>query len=142
FKRLTNDPVGSLASDVPLRPIPSAKRNRIIFSLTNAELGGGNTDGTIEVYYLLSPTVTSETADALTFFTAASAFEVPASPAPSPSPTATPTPTPGTAGVGLAPGEFSLIRSAGALAPGSKQAAGGSEIDRNPIYPIELNGVS
>jgi uncharacterized protein (TIGR03437 family) len=28
------------------------------------------------------------------------------------------------------------------LAPGSKQAVGGSETDRNPIYPIELNGVS
>lgn len=142
FKRLTNNPVGSLGSDVPLRAVPSATRKRIAFSLTSAELGGGNSDLSIEVYYLLSPTVTSEAADALTFFTAASAFEVPASPAPSPSPTATPTPVPGTAGVGLAPGEFSLIRSSGTLAPGSKQAVGGSETDRNPIYPIELNGVS
>lgn len=142
FKRLTNNPVGSLASDIPIRPIPSAKRNRMTFSLTSAELGGGNADLSIEVYYLLSPTATSEAPEALTYFTAGSAFEVPASPAPSPSPTATPTPTPGTAGVGLAPGEFSLIRSAGTLAPGSKQAAGGSEIERNPIYPIELNGVS
>lgn len=142
FKRLTNNPVGSLASDVPLRPIASATRKRITFSLTAAELGGGNADLSIEVYYLLSPTVTSEAPEALTFFTAASAFEVPASPAPSPSPTATPTPVPGTAGVGLAPGEFSLIRSTGALAPGSKQALGGSETDRNPIYPVELNGVS
>lgn len=142
FKRLTKNPVGSLASDIPLRPIPSARRNRMTFSLTSAELGGGNADLSIEVYYLLSPTVTSEAPDALTFFTAASAFEVPASPAPSPSPSPTPTPVPGTAGVGLAPGEFSLIRSAGTLAPGSKQAAGGSETDRNPIYPVELNGVS
>lgn len=142
FKRLTSNPVGSLASDIPIRPIPSAKRNRMTFSLTSAELGGGNADLSIEVYYLLSPTATSEAPEALTYFTAGSAFEVPASPAPSPSPTATPTPTPGTAGVGLAPGEFSLIRSAGTLAPGSKQTPGGSEIERSPIYPIELNGVS
>jgi uncharacterized protein (TIGR03437 family) len=142
FKRLTNNPIGSLASDVAGRPIASATRKRITFSLTAAELGGGNADLSIEVYYLLSPTVTSEAPEPITFFTAASAFEVPASPAPSPSPTATPTPVPGTAGIGLAPGEFSLIRSAGTLAPGAKQAVGGSEIDRNPIYPIELNGVA
>ncbi|MDQ1640011.1 MAG: hypothetical protein QOF62_3350 [Pyrinomonadaceae bacterium] len=142
FKRLTNNPVGSLTSDTPIRPIPSARRNRMTFSLTSAELGGGNADLSTEVYYLLSPTVTSEAPDALTYFTAGSAFEVPASPAPSPSPTATPTPAPGTAGAGLATGEFSLIRSAGTLAPGTKQAVGGSEIDRNPIYPVELNGVS
>ena len=142
FKRLTNNPVGSLASDVPLRPIASATRKRMTFTLTAAELGGGNADLSIEVYYLLSPTVTSEAPEPITFFTAASAFEVPASPAPSPSPTATPTPAPGTAGAGLAPGEFSLIQSAGTLAPGAKQAVGGSETDRNPIYPIELNGVA
>lgn len=142
FKRLTNNPVGSLASDVPLRPIASATRKRMTFTLTAAELGGGNADLSIEVYYLLSPTVTSEAPEPITFFTAGSAFEVPASPAPSPSPTATPTPVPGTAGVGLAAGEFSLIRSTGTLAPGSKQAPGGSETDRNPIYPIEFNGVA
>jgi uncharacterized protein (TIGR03437 family) len=142
FKRLTNNPVGSLASDVPLRPIASATRKRMTFTLTAAELGGGNADLSIEVYYLLSPTVTSEAPEPITFFTAASAFEVPASPAPSPSPTATPTPVPGTAGAGLAAGEFSLIQSAGTLAPGSKQAVGGSETNRNPIYPIELNGVA
>jgi len=142
FKRLTNNPVGSLASDVPIRPMASSKRTRITFSLTAAELGGGNADLSIEVYYLLSPTVTSEAPESLTYFTAASSFEVPASPAPSPSPTATPTPTPGTAGAGLAPGEFSLIRSAGTLAAAAKQAVGGSETDRSPIYPIELNGVS
>jgi uncharacterized protein (TIGR03437 family) len=142
FKRLTNNPVGSLASDIPLRPIASATRKRMTFTLTAAELGGGNADLSLEVYYLLSPTVTSEAPEPITFFTAGSAFEVPASPAPSPSPTATPTPVPGTAGAGLAPGEFSLIQSAGTLAPGAKQAIGGSETDRNPIYPIELNGVA
>lgn len=142
FKRLTNNPTGSLASDVAIRPIPSGKRNRITFSLTAAELGGGNSDLSIEVYYLLSPTVTSEAAEALTYFTFPSIYEVPASPNPSPSPSPTPTPTPGTAALGFAPGEFSMIRSAGTLAPSLKNAVGGSETDRRPILPIELNGVS
>jgi uncharacterized protein (TIGR03437 family) len=141
FKRLTNNP-GGLVSDVPIRPIASAKRNRITFSLTSAELGGGNPDLSIEVYYLLSPAAMSDAPEALTYFTFPSIFEVPASPAPSPAPSATPTPTPGTAGAGFAPGEFSMIRSAGTLAPSSKNAGGGSETDRSPILPIELNGVS
>jgi uncharacterized protein (TIGR03437 family) len=110
--------------------------------LTTAELGGGNADLSIEVYYLLSPTVTSEAPEALTFFTFPSIFEVPASPNPSPSPSPTPTPTPGTAAAGFAPGEFSMIRSTGTLAPSLKNAAGGPEADRSPILPIELNGVS
>ena len=141
FKRLTNNPAG-LTSDIPIRPIPSAKRNRIAFSLTSAELGGGNSDQSIEVYYLLSPTVTSEAPEALSYFTFPSIFEVPAAPNPSPSPSPTPTPTPGTAAAGLAPGEFSMTRSTGTLAPSSKNAGGGSETDRSPILPIELNGVS
>ncbi len=142
FKRLTKNPAGSLASDVAMRPIPSSKRNRITFSLTAAELGGGNPDLSLEVYYLLSPTATSDAPEALTYFTYPSIFEVPASSNPSPSPSPTPTPTPGTAGAGLARGEFSMIRSAGALAPSSKTAGGGSETERSPILPIELNGVS
>lgn len=142
FKRLTNNPAGSLSSDVPIRPIASNTRKRITFSLTTAELGGGNADLSLEVYYLLSPTVTSEAPEALTFFTFPSIFEVPASPNPSPSPSPTPTPTPGTAAAGFAPGEFSMIRSTGTLAPSLKNAVGGSEIDRSPILPIELNGVS
>jgi uncharacterized protein (TIGR03437 family) len=142
YKRLTNNPPGSLASDVPLRPIPSSKRNRITFSLTAAELGGGNSDLSTEVYYLLSPTVTAEAAQALTYFTFPSNFEVPASPNPSPSPSPTPTPQPGIVAAGLAPGEFSIIRSTGTLAPSLKNAVGGPEIERSPILPIELNGVS
>ena len=142
FKRLTNNPAGSLSSDVPIRPIASSTRKRITFSLTTAELGGGNADLSTEVYYLLSPTVTSEASEALTFFTFPSIFEVPASPNPSPSPSPTPTPTPGTAAAGFAPGEFSIIRSTGTLAPALKNAVGGPEVDRSPILPVELNGVS
>jgi hypothetical protein len=144
FKRLTNNPVGSLASDVPLRPIASSKRNRITFSLTNAELGGGNSDLSIEVYYLLSPTVVTELSGTpLSFFTKASNFPVvDAPPVASPSPSPTPTPTPGTIAFGLAPGEMSIVRSTVALAPSDKVGVGGPEAERSPILPIELNGVS
>ncbi len=144
FKRLTNNPVGSLASDVPIRPIASSKRTRITFSLTAAELGGGNADLSIEVYYLLSPTVVTElSAATLSFFTGASTFPVlDAPPAASPSPSPTPTPTPGTIAGGLAPGELSIVRSSVALAPSDKAGVGGSETARSPILPIELNGVS
>ena len=144
FKRLTINPVGSLSSDIPIRPIPSSKRNRITFSLTSAELGGGNADLSIEVYYLLSPTVVTElSAATLSFFTGASTFPVlDAPPAASPSPSPTPTPTPGTIAGGLAPGELGIVRSSVALAPSDKAGVGGSETARSPILPIELNGVS
>lgn len=146
FKRLTNNPAGSLSSDIPIRPITSSKRNRMTFSLTTAELGGGNSDLSIEVYYLLSPTVTTEllgSAAPLSFFTKASNFPVlDATPAASPSPSPTPTPTLGTIAAGLAPGEMSIVRSTVALAPSDKVGVGGPEAERSPILPIELNGVS
>ncbi len=143
FKRLTTNPVGSLTSDVPMRPIPSSKRTRITFSLSSGELGGGNSDGSTELYYLVSPTVITESAATLSFFTGASVFPVnDAPPAASPSPSPTPTPTPGTIAFGLAPGELGIVSSSVALAPADKAGVGGSEIDRSPILPIELNGVS
>ncbi len=143
FKRLTNNPIGSLASDVPIRPIASSKRTRMTFSLTAAELGGGNADLSIEVYYLLSPTVVTESSAALSFFTGASSFPVlDAPPEASPSPSPTPTPTPGTIAGGLAPGELGIVRSSVALAPSDKAGVGGSETARSPILPVELNGVS
>src|SRR4029078_12426512 len=96
FKRLTKNPPGSLASDVPIRPIPSANRKRIKFSLHSAELVTGNSDHSTEVYYLLRPTVVTELSGTpLSFFAKASNYPVvdappSASPSPSPPPTATP----------------------------------------------------
>ncbi|MEP6718729.1 MAG: hypothetical protein ABJB21_06295 [bacterium] len=144
FKRLTNNPGGSLTTDVPIRPIASGKRNRMTFSLTSAELGGGNADLSIEVYYLLSPTVTTElSATPLSFFAKASIFPVnDAPPVASPSPSPTPTPTPGTIAFGLAPGEIGIVRSTVVLAPADKVGAGGPEADHSPILPVELIGVS
>jgi uncharacterized protein (TIGR03437 family) len=116
-----------------------------VFSLSGTDLGGGNSDLFTEVFYLLTPTVTSESTAALSFFTGATDFPVVAAtpnPSPSPTPSPTPTPTPGTIALGLAPGELSIVRSTVALAPANKAAVGGSETGRSPILPVELAGVS
>ncbi len=140
FTRLTRNPVGGFGG---IRPLTSSSRTRIAFSLSGSDLGDGNGDFSSEVFYLLTPTVTTESAAVLSFFTGASNFPVAtATPAPSPAPSPTPTPTPGTIAGGLAPGELSIVRSTVALAPGDKVGAGGSETDRRPILPIELLGVS
>jgi len=146
--RLTNNPVsGSFA----LRAFTSNTRVRMTFTLSGVELGGGNGDGSAEVFYLLSPPNTSEPAAVLSFFTGASAFPVPVvnpspsgspTPSPSPSPSPSASPTPATQALGVAPGELTLIRASVALAPSNASSAGGSEINRRPPLPVELNGVS
>ena len=142
FSRLTRNPVGVGAT----RPLASASRKRIAFSLVGTDLGGGNADGSMEVFYLLIPSVATESSARLDFFAGASNFPVAAaSPAASPSPSPTPTPSPGTIAFGLAPGELSIVRSsdpADPLAPADATAVGGNENTRKPILPIELNGVS
>jgi uncharacterized protein (TIGR03437 family) len=142
FTRLTRNPIGGFGG---IRPLTSASRTRIAFSLGGSDLGDGNPDSSSELFYLLTPTVTTESSAVLSFFTGASNFPVAtATPAPSPSPTPTPapSPTPGTIANGLAAGELSIVRSTVALAPGDKAGVGGSETDRRPILPIELLGVS
>jgi len=115
------------------------------FAMSGAEFGGGNVDGSQELYYMLSPIVTAQSAAALSFNTGASNIPVVAAtplPSPTPTPTATPSPSPGTA-LGLAPGELSIARSTVSLAPSSVTYTGGaSETNRSPALPIELNGVS
>lgn len=147
FTRLTNNPQGSSFGGI--RPLTSESRKRMAFSLGGTELGGGNADSSTEVYYLLTPTVVTESATSFSFFTGASNFPVPnASPtptpgaSPTPTPTPTPSPTPTTSAAGLAPGELAVIRSGVALAPADTSASGGSEISRSPALPVELNGVS
>ncbi|HCX29642.1 MAG TPA: hypothetical protein DHU55_07695 [Blastocatellia bacterium] len=143
FKRLTNNPTGTLVSDIPIRPLASSSRRRIAFSLSGAELGGGNSDLSIEVFYLLTPPVLTESSAVLSFFTGASNFPVAtATPTASPTPSPTPTPTPGTVAVALAPGELSIVRSTVPLSNSDKNAVGGSETARSPILPVELAGVS
>jgi uncharacterized protein (TIGR03437 family) len=114
------------------------------FSIGGVELGGGNADFSIEVFYLLIPQVTVESAGVLSFFTGASNMPVAAAtplPSPTPSPTPTPSPVPG-APAGLAPGELSIVRSTVDLAQSNANSPGGSETKRSPALPVELNGVS
>jgi uncharacterized protein (TIGR03437 family) len=127
-----------------IRPSTSNTVKRIAFSLAGTELGGGNSDNSPEVFYLLTPTATPDSSAALSFFTGPSNFPVAAAtPAPSPTPAPTPTPSPGTIAIGLAPGELSIVRSTVPLAPSDKSfGASTSETARSPILPVELNGVS
>jgi uncharacterized protein (TIGR03437 family) len=134
FARLTNNPTGGFGG---IRPLTTNTRNRIAFSVGGSELGGGNADGSPEVFYLLVPGISSENAGALSLFAGASNFPVAtATPAPSPAPAL------GSIALGLAAGELSIVRSTVALAPADKNAVGGPEAERSPILPIELNGVS
>ena len=152
FIRLTNTPaVNTFGGNFP---VVSETRKRIAFSQGGVEFGGGNSDFSIEIYYLLSPQVTAQSGAVLSFFTGASNMPVAAAtPAPTPgaSPTPTPTPTPVPSPVpgapfGLAPGELTIVRSTVALAPSNATAGNPttccSETRRAPALPIELNGVS
>ena len=140
YTRLTKNPVGVV---VGIRPLASNTRKRIAFNMQGVELGGGNADGSTEVYYLLSPSAAVDSAAALSFFTGATNMGPfsSANPSASPSPTPTPSPSPGIP-TGLAPGELSTVRSTVGLASSDKNGVGGSETARSPILPIELNGVS
>ena len=127
FTRLTNIPSG--ATVLGVRPFLIQSRDRMAFSLGARELGGGNPDGSSEVYYHLSRAGTDATAT-ISLFTGASER-----------PVATPSPTP-PAVAGLAPGMQGIIRSTTALAPSTQNADSASESLRRPPLPIELNGVS
>jgi hypothetical protein len=133
------------------RAIASESHKRIAFSLGGAELGGGNSDFSVELYYLITPIITNQSAAVLSFFTGASNMPVATAtpvPSPSPSPTPTPSPVPG-APFGLAPGELSIVRSTVALAPSDVDFTCVSVLEncvsedlRVPALPVELNGVS
>ena len=140
FVRLTN--VG-LTLPFAVLPVTSVSHTRMGFAMPY-DFGGGNADLSGEIFYLLTPTITAQSAAALTFNTGASNMAVAtATPLPSPTPTPTPTPSPSPdVAIGLAPGELSIVRSTVALAPGDATVSSGSETKRSPALPVELNGVS
>jgi hypothetical protein len=140
FVRLTNVGTALLAA---LRPVTTDSHTRMAFDMPY-DFGGGNADLSGEIFYLLSPIITAQSAAVLTFNTGASNMPVATAtplPSPTPSPTPTPSPSPDVA-PGLAPGELSVVRSTVALAPSDASASGGSETKRSPALPVELNGVS
>jgi uncharacterized protein (TIGR03437 family) len=152
FTRISNFPVTAAGG---VGAAPSNSRRRLAFS-RSAELGLGNSDGSVEAFYQLSPNITSESSGTLTMFTGASLGTVPVSsptasptvspsPSPSPSPTASPSGSPAPfAPTGLAAGELAIAQSSVSLAPVSVTVANSdaSESKRAPFLPIELNGVS
>ena len=148
FTRLTHIPEQLTLGG--MRPVPAATRKRIGFAVGGADLGGGNFDESIELFYLLTPQITATSTAALSFFTGMSNMPVTAAtpiPSPSPTPTPTPSPVPG-APIGLAAGELAIVRSTADLAPSDAVACTtndppcASETDRVPALPVELNGVS
>jgi uncharacterized protein (TIGR03437 family) len=142
FTRLTNVPT---ITGGATRPIASETHKRIAFAMGGAELGGGNNDASTEVFYLLTPTFTTQSSAVLSFFTGASNMPVAAAtpvPSPTPTPTPTPSPVPGQP-AGVAPGELTIMRSTVALAPSVGNTTGiVEEGKRSPALPVELNGVS
>jgi uncharacterized protein (TIGR03437 family) len=141
FARVTKNPI--LGGVPGIRPLTSNTLRRMAFTLGGVELGGGNTDGSSEIFFLLTPPVTTESSAVLAFSTGASNMGpfASANPSASPTPTPIPSPSPGDP-AGLAPGELGIVRSTVALANSDKNAVGGSETARSPILPVELNGVS
>ena len=138
FTRLTNITGTTVLS--PVRALPSDTFRRIAFSMGGAELGGGNSDLSSEVFYLLSPAVTTQSTATVSLFTGASLIPV-AVPVPSGSPVPSPTSSPFTA-PGLAASEVALLNSSATLAPSSATTANRSELRFAPSLPVELNGVS
>lgn len=141
FVRITR--INSLTGGT--RGIASATHKRLAFSIGGIELGGGNTDGSTELFYLLTPIVTTESSAPLSFFTGASEMPVAAAtplPSPVPSPTPTPSPVPGQP-FAVSPGELTIVRSTVPLAPSDAATTGNvAETARTPALPVELNGVS
>ena len=138
FTRLTT--IASGGRLIGMRPFLSNSRNRMAFSLEARELGGGNSDGSTEVYYQLTPPVSSQPTATLSLFTGASEMPVAV-------PSASPTPTPSPAPLivpGLAPGELAIARATVPLAPSAASVPNNaaSYAGRSPALPIELNGVS
>jgi hypothetical protein len=147
FIRLTNVP--TVVTFGGTLPVASETHKRMAFVLGGIDLGGGNSDVSLELFYLLTPQVTVQSSAALSFFTGLSNMPVAAAtpqPSPTPTPTPVPTPVPGVP-IALAPGELSIVRSTVPLAPSNAVpctvfAGCASETKRAPALPVELNGVS
>jgi uncharacterized protein (TIGR03437 family) len=130
FTRLTNTPALTIAATGPsIQPFPSDTRERISFSISLTELGGLNSDGFTEAFYLVSRQGTDVAGATVSFVTGATDRAVTTSPT-------------APAVAGLAPGMLAKIRSTTALAPSSQMAGSASESTRRPSLPIELNGVT
>jgi uncharacterized protein (TIGR03437 family) len=150
FTRLTN--ITGTNALAPVNSLLSNSRRRIGFTMIGAELGGGNGDGSAEVFYNLIPVATTDSTATISVFTGASLAPV-ASPSPTASPSGSPSPSPSPSPTGspatgplvapgLAAGELARITSSASLAPSAASTANASESRFAPALPVELNGVS
>lgn len=157
FTRMTKfaTPSSFIAST---QALTSDSLKRFAFNLALSELGGGNSDLSSEVYYLIAPTVLNTAAVTYSMATGATRQSVSQTVVPTPTPTATPTPTPTpspsptptptpipvtpNAVFGVAPGMLaSLSYQAGFDRPIVPRSGVGS-LNRSFNLPIELSGVS
>ena len=141
FTRLTTGQVMNAGLASSLQPYVGDTLQRIAFSTSNAELGGGNADRFNEAFYFVLPPApirsdTPASENAVSYVTGASQIPIA-------TPTATPTPTPSPAPApGFAPGMLVIARSSRELAPSMRNATEASESQRRLPLPVELNGVS
>jgi uncharacterized protein (TIGR03437 family) len=131
FTKLTNTPdlPPGVTAGPSIQPFTSDTRGRMAFSMSTTELGGLNTDGFPEAFYLLSRQGTDVAGATVSFVTGATRRPVTASPT-------------APAVAGLAPGMLAELSSTTALAPSTQTADSSSESMHRPSLPIELNGVS
>lgn len=148
FTRLTKLPVPSvfLAS---VQPIPTDTVRRMVFNLARTEVGTGNFDLLSEGYYLLIPTINSESTTTTTnYFTGASRIPVSPSPVPTPTPGTTPTPSPSPtpqtppAVQGVSPGMLAIVTLTPALSQPAAELTAVGSLRRSFTLPIELGGVT
>ena len=151
FTRITKFPISNqfLAQT---RPITSDTSERLAFSLSLTELGGGNPDLLSEAFYLYVPAVTSSASRTLAFATGASALPIipttssspPPTPSPTPTPTGSPSPTPVTPAAvqGASPGLLTMLNSAEGFGPAITPRTVVGSLEQAPDLPIELSGVS
>lgn len=131
---------------------PTDTLKRMAVTIPGSEIGTGNSDLSTEAYYLLTPTVRSETGSALSFATGATNIPVTNDPVPTPSPTATPTPSPSPTATptpqtppavqGISRGMLATVNyTSGINQPVIARNAVGS-LDRRFQLPMELSGVT
>jgi uncharacterized protein (TIGR03437 family) len=130
FTVLTNTPNPSLAVIPLFQQYASDSQQRLIFTLNSTELGGGNSDNSAEVFYLLTRTGT-DASGASAFFTGLSGRSV----------------TVGATAPALsafAPGMIGLVtlRGAAPMPMSSATPNGASAAQRRPSLPFELGGVT
>ena len=143
ISRLTKLPPSSLALPSSTQPIPSNSSARITFNLPFVEVGTFNPNLLAsQAYYLLVPSVSSESTQALNYSTGASRLQVSQSPVPTP--TASPSPTPQTPAAvqGLSPGILAFVNYDINSNPQVTPRTAVGSLGRRFTLPIQLSGVT